>query len=207
MPPRYSRDWQHLVCLLYVLNTARSPLRRREATDAVLKEDLLSLDAEDLEPYPSQDEPSWRTDIAWGRKIAVIAGWIDNDEHDSWRINRAGIQVVEDLLLVGARGGIEVQRCYLWSDTLRCVFNPLFQRGSPVAIRPPRPRHIPDATISFAWGVTRGIVEKYGQPGLERAATKLTAQLGFSVLPQQYAVAAALRLREDLEARQRERAT
>ena len=85
----YSIEWQHVFLLMYSIDNITGGIPTKQQTiEFIQREGLILLRDEDFKPYPTQNEPSWCTDIAWARKNAVILGYVNNHEWDSWEISR-----------------------------------------------------------------------------------------------------------------------
>lgn len=118
--PPYTVDWQHLVVLLSALDTMTGDIpTRRETVEYIHRENYLHLRPEDQDPYPSQSEPSWQTDIAFARKYAVIFGMVNNTEWNSWELFRDGREFLRDVQGKCEDGRLSVSRCPLWSRRLK----------------------------------------------------------------------------------------
>jgi hypothetical protein len=81
------------------------------------------LNKEDNEPYPTQQEPSWETDVAWARKIGVLMGLVLNNTRNAWGLTRQGKATFEALLKHGANGDIDGHKCFLWSNAFKRQFD------------------------------------------------------------------------------------
>lgn len=185
--PPYTIDWQHLACLLYALRQLRGENSRFETTVFIQRCALLSLNGEDYAPYRTQKEPSWQTDIAWARKIGVLMGLISSLARDSWALTRDGIATIDHLLEQGQKGEIDAGHCFLWSLTLKRVFDPDYVASSSDTPRPSK-RHKAafDNCITFA-----SMIIENGR-GVD-IAEQLSEELGRIVLPELESLATALK--------------
>lgn len=137
--PVTSIDGQHLTCLLYALR-ATGGGSRSEVTGYIRTQGLLLLTQEDRIPYPSQTEPAWMTDIAWARKIGVLAGIISDEARNAWELNRAGATELDSLHREAGEGKIPLAECFLWTEIMKRVFNPKHLPKDTDIPRPPRRR-------------------------------------------------------------------
>ena len=132
--PEYSVDWQHLFCLLHALDDLGVENTRTETVEFIRAKQYLRLAPADREPYPTQTEPRWQTDIAYARKIGVISGLVSYNARDAWGISRPGREVIRALIAKGRE--IQVHRCFLWSTDFKRTLCPEYR---PSVIDLPRP--------------------------------------------------------------------
>lgn len=126
--PPYTVDWQHLVVLLTALDKMTGDIPTRgETVEFIQREGYLELRPEDQNPYPSQSEPSWQTDIAFARKYAVIFGMVNNTEWNSWELFRAGREFLQDAQAKCEDGRLSVSRCPLWSERFKRLMSSSYE--------------------------------------------------------------------------------
>jgi len=186
--PQYTIDWQHLVCLLYSLRQLRGENSRFETTIFIRRFALLSLNGEDYAPYRTQKEPSWQTDIAWARKIGVLMGLVSYLARDSWGLTRDGIATIDHLLEQGQKGEIDASRCFLWSPTLKRIFDLDYVASSSDTPRPSKKHKTAyDSSITIA-----SVIIESGAGVV--VAKQLSERLGRIVLPDLQSLANAMKI-------------
>ena len=174
----YTVDWQQVVILLYALNQMPGDVPSRSRTmEFIQRESLLQYREGDNIPYPTSNEPSWMTDMAWARKDAVIAGYVHNDEWDSWQISRDGrnfLKRVEDRC---RDESLSVYRCSLWAKRLKRLFFPSYEPSPHDSAPPPKG----ERTIPSLGYYQRLIDERLQSSTITELAQNISAKLGVSV--------------------------
>jgi len=187
----YSIDWQHLVVLLYALDhmTGDIPTRAR-TTEYIQSERFLDLRPEDLRPYPTCCEPSWQTDIAWARKNAVMVGYVNNHEWNSWEIARLGREFLSSVVDRCGRHELMVSRCFLRSLRLRSLLTPGFSPSPTDPEAPPKgERSMP--SLEYYQGL---VEEKLRDATIEELAMRVSRALGMTIPATKPSVAFAYHL-------------
>lgn len=190
--PAYTVDWQHLACLMHALRQTGNGIRKRDAITFIRSEGYLDLTAEDNAPYRSQSEPSWNTDIAYSRKIGLIMGLVSQEGRDSWGLTSEGISKIDYLLNATSTSKFNAGACFLWSKTLKRVFDPAY---SPSPSDLPRPAKI---YRSFSEGLCLAWAKQQIDKDEGRSAARfLSEKLGFEVYRELYSLAHAQALYHD----------
>jgi hypothetical protein len=187
----YSIDWQHLVVLLYALDHMTGDIPTRQRTmEYVQSEGFLDLRPEDYRPYPTCREPSWQTDIAWARKNAVMVGYINNHEWNSWEIARSGREFLSSVADRCARLDLTVSRCFLWSLRLKRLLTPGFTPSATDPAAPPKgERSMPSLEYYQAL-----VEEKLRHATIEELAMRVSRALGVTIPATKPSVAFAYHL-------------
>jgi len=187
---KHSLDWQHMVVLLYALDTIQGGVpTRRESVEFIQREGLLTLRPEDHRPYESQTEPSWQTDVAYARKDAVMLGFIDNSEWNSWELVRRGRAYLTQTKKEASEGIVTVSRCCLWSLKCKRIFDCSHQPSSTDLKAPPKGQR---AALNIR-EYEEFIEERLKTSTIEQLAAKISGLLGCSIPPKKPSVAFALR--------------
>lgn len=139
----YSERAQRLICLLFTLY--EMPIggpRKREAIEYIQRRGYLNISPEDIDPYISQVEPGWCTDIAFRRKDAVENELVFNQTRDCWELTRPGRELVERVIKACEEKRFDVRKCYLWTKYLKKALDPQYVPSSEDAQRPKRANRI-----------------------------------------------------------------
>jgi len=140
--PVFQPYGQRIILLLAALKDAGVSLSRQEAVQHISEKGWFALQAEDRQPYPSQTQGSshearWKTWIAWGRKDAVLLGFVNDFERDAWSLTRKGHECWDHWRLNFESGAWEVSKGFLWSQKFKRMLCPAYEPTSQDAIRPP----------------------------------------------------------------------
>ena len=189
--PEYSIDWQHLVVLLYALDHMTGDIPTRQRTmDYIRSEGLLDFPPEDHLSYPTCSEPSWQTDVAWARKNAVMVGWVNNHEWNSWEIARPGREFLASVVDRCGRHVLMVSRCFLWSLRLKTLLTPGFGPSATDTKAPPKgERSMP--SLEYYKTLVEG---KLRDATIEELAARVSRRLGMTVPATKPSVAFAYHL-------------
>ncbi len=185
----YSIDWQHLVVLLYALEGMSGDIPTRQRTmEHIQTEQLLELRPEDHLPYRTAQEPSWQTDIAWARKNAVMLGFVNNHEWNSWEVARSGREFLKNILGRCKTKNLLLSRCCLWSLRLKQIVSPGFTPSSTDSVAPPKGNRSMPSLVEYQ----QLIEEKLRTATIEELATRISRKLGMNIPPTKPSVAYAL---------------
>lgn len=118
---------------------------RRQTVEFIQMERYLELRREDHDPYPTQTEPCWQTDIAFARKYAVMFGMVNNTEWDSWELFRDGRVFLRDVQAKCIDGTLSVAQCPLWSHRFKRLMSSSYEPSDLDLPRTPKGmRTLPD---------------------------------------------------------------
>jgi hypothetical protein len=137
--PPYNEHMQRLFCLLFVLY--EMPIggpRKREVIEYVQRRGYLELKPKDVEPYITQVEPRWNTDLAYRRKDAVQRDLLFNATRDCWELTRPGREKIETVLQDAKTRVFDVRRCPLWTRFLKRAVDPSYVPSDDDAQRAPK---------------------------------------------------------------------
>jgi len=187
----YSIDWQHLVVLLYALDHMTGGIPTKSCTiEYIEREGLLQLRPGDHQPYRTCREPSWQTDIAWARKNAVMIGYVNNNEWNSWEIARTGRDFLRTIVNRCSQQELMVSRCCLWSLPLKRRLVPGFSPSPADAVAPPKgDRSMP--SLAYYQNL---IEEKLQSATIDEIALRISQTLGMTIPATKPSVAFALHL-------------
>ena len=187
----YSVDWQHIVVLIYALEHISGDIPTRAQTmDHIRTEGLLQLRPEDHTPYPTATEPSWQTDMAWARKNAVMVGYVNNHEWNSWELARLGREFLRPVLARFNDGSLLAPRCFLFSRRLKHRLDPSYSPSSLDCVAPPKgDRSLPNIAEYQAL-----VEEKLREATIEELAKRVSGLLGIYIPPTKPSVAFAIHL-------------
>jgi hypothetical protein len=187
----YSVDWQHIVVLIYALEHISGDIPTRAQTmDHIRTEGLLQLRPEDHRPYPTATEPSWQTDMAWARKNAVMVGYVNNHEWNSWELARLGREFIRPVLARFCDGSLLAPRCFLFSPQLKRRLDDSYSPSSLDSVAPPKGnRSLPNIDECRAL-----LEEKLRDATIEELATRISGRLGIHIPPTKPSVAFAYHL-------------
>jgi hypothetical protein len=135
----YTERTQRLFCLLFVLY--EMPIggpRKREVLEYIQRHGYLELKPKDVEPYMTQVEPRWHTDIAYRRKDAVQDELLFNQTRDCWDITRSGRDLIVMVIKDAKTSVFDVRKCPLWSKHLKKAVDPRYVPSNDDAVRPPK---------------------------------------------------------------------
>jgi hypothetical protein len=125
--PYETETAQRLIVLLHALYEMGGIHARQETCTYIETHDYLTLRAEDLKPFETQSEPSWRTRIAYMRKTGIDDGLlVSTNVPDAWEISRKGVEYLEGVRSRIVAGIFEVRRCYLWTPAFRKRMDPAY---------------------------------------------------------------------------------
>jgi len=179
-----------MVVLLYALDTIQGGIpTRRQSVELIQREGLLTFRPEDHRPYDSQTEPSWQTDVAYARKDAVMLGFVDNSEWNSWELVRRGREYLTQTKKEAAEGVVTVGRCCLWSLKFKRIIDPSHRPSSTDAKAPPKGQR---AALNMR-EYEELIEDKLKTATIDELAAKVSRLLGCSIPPKKPSVAFALR--------------
>lgn len=139
----YTEQAQRLICLLFVLHEINiGAPRKREVLEYIQRHAYLAIGPEDVEPYMSQVEPKWCTDVAFRRKDAVENELLFNQIRDCWELTRAGKKLIERIIEACHTKKYDVRKCYLWSKHLKKALDPDYASSDMDAKKPIRWSHL-----------------------------------------------------------------
>jgi hypothetical protein len=94
---------------------------RQETCDRISQRGWFDIQDEDWPPYPTManNEPRWRTLIAWARKDAYDFRYLDDVGHNCWQMSRQGRQRYVELKEQFSRRQLDVPKCYMWRESLK----------------------------------------------------------------------------------------
>jgi hypothetical protein len=133
----YTEQAQRLICLLFVLR--EMPIggpRKREVIEYIQRRGYLDIKSEDVEPYMTQLEPRWHTNIAFRRKDAVENELLFNQVRDCWDLTRAGRDLIDRISEACRTKLYDVRKCYLWTKYLKKALDPDYQPSDKDFSRP-----------------------------------------------------------------------
>lgn len=187
----YSVDWQHIVVLLYALEHISGDIPTRAQTmEHIRTEGLLHLRPEDRVPYPTCQEPSWQTDMAWARKNAVMLGYVNNHQWNSWELARAGREFLRPVIAGFQDGKLLVPRCFLFSRQFKHLLSRDYSPSSMDAAAPPKgQRSMPNIQEYQAL-----LEEKLRSATIEELALRISRLLEMNIPPTKPSVAFAFHL-------------
>ena len=188
----YTIDWQHLVCLLYALRQTGNGKTRYDTITFIRTEGYLHLTSEDNARYDTQSEPSWHTDIAYARKIGVIMGIVSYEDWNSWGLTHTGAVTIDSLVKSGESGEIDGAQCFLWSSTLKRVFDTDYASSGRDVPRPKKIHRRISEDMCLEWAKQQ--IEKGNG---EIAAKNLSERLGFTVRNEVVSLAFAIKVHEE----------
>jgi hypothetical protein len=139
----YTKQAQGLICLLFVLE--EMPIggpRKREVIEYIQRRGCLAMIPEDVEPYMTQVEPRWNTDVAWRRKDAVEYELLFNEMRDCLEVTRAGRDAIQKIKKACAAKEYDVTQCYMWSKYLKSALDPTYEPSDRDAKRPQTHKNI-----------------------------------------------------------------
>jgi hypothetical protein len=135
----YTLRTQGLFCLLFILN--EMPIgcpRKREVIEYIQRRGYLDIKPSDVEPYMSQVEPRWNTDVARRRQDAVERDLLFNQIRDGWEITRAGKEKFQKAIEDAKTRVFDVRKCPLWTKYLKKAFDPNYIPSEEDAVRKPK---------------------------------------------------------------------
>ena len=188
----YSVAWQQIVILLYALEHIGVIPTRAQTMDHIHREGLLVLRSGDLDSYPSCNEPSWKTDIAWARKHAVILDYVSNHDWNSWELVRPGREFIRPVVSRVLDGTLLLSQCFLFSQQLkRRLSDGHYVPGANDRKAPPKGNcSMPDTREC------RRLLEQQLRAGatLAELALRISRQLGLEIPANEVSVAFAYQL-------------
>jgi hypothetical protein len=187
----YSIDWQHIVVLLYALEQIPGDIPTRARTMEHIQSDgLLHLRPEDRRPYRTCQEPSWQTDMAWARKNAVMVGYVNNHEWNSWELARLGREFIQPVLTRFRDGALMPSRCFLFSRGFKQRLNRNYVPSEMDSIAPPKgERSMPNIEEYRTL-----LEEKLRGATIEELALRISRKLNMNIPPTKPSVAFAYHL-------------
>lgn len=131
---------QCIILLLAALNELAGSVTKQEALSFIAQRKWFAIEADDLDPYPSQvhttHEPRWKTVIAWARKDAILLDFMLNVERDAWALSPDGRRRWERAHGRFAAGELDVRKAFLWSPVFKKYLRPQYEPGTEDAKRP-----------------------------------------------------------------------
>jgi hypothetical protein len=132
----YSLNRQRLICLLFVLRELGGGPRKREVVEHIQRRGYLDIQPEDVDPYITQTEPRWCTDVAFRRKDGVQRDLLFNQTRDCWELTRAGRDLIDRIVKLFREKTILVGECFLWTKVLKKLIDPEYVPSELDAKRP-----------------------------------------------------------------------
>ncbi len=78
------------ILILYAVQILGNRQKKKDVLNYLKKEDIIKLDAHDLEILSSRSEERWRNDLAFVRYHLVKDGYISNLEKGYWTVTKKG---------------------------------------------------------------------------------------------------------------------
>ena len=121
---------QCAVLLLAAIRDLSAFGTKREAIGYISQMHWFAVQAQDLEPYRSQQwasrEPRWHTLIAWARKDSVLRDLVSNEGRDMWGLTRNGRNAIDRCHERCRAGTWPVAPCFLWSVQFKRFLCPTY---------------------------------------------------------------------------------
>jgi len=150
---------------------------RRGTVEFIQAQGLLHLRPADLQPYRTCKEESWKTDIAWERKNAVIVGYVNNCDWNSWEITRLGREFIHTVHARCRESKVLVSQNPLWSVRFKRLLHTGFEPSNTDRQPPPKSGRAEPSLRVYQ----RTINEILRSRSIEELARSLGEKLGVAV--------------------------
>lgn len=133
----YSNRGQGVFLVLHALRELGGACSKQEVLDLLQRRELYEITRHDLPAYEGKGEPKYHTLLAWARKDALIAGWLeDTRERDAWQLSRDGRAKLEHVVARYRSGELKVSECYLWTPRFKKEVDPNYAPSPADRVRP-----------------------------------------------------------------------
>jgi hypothetical protein len=128
--------------------------------------------------------------MAWARKNAVMVGYVNNHEWNSWDLARAGREFLKAVLTRFRDGALMPSRCFLLSQQFKQQLSPHYTPSAMDTLAPPKGnRSMPNIEEYRAL-----LEDKLRGATIEELALRISRRLGLNIPPTKPSVAFAYHL-------------